>query len=170
MQSFANPQVPASSMNNLNANPDCESLTLRSELAEIARVPPWIENLASLHGIPERTRFAMELCLEEVVSNVILHGYAGESNHALVIRCEAARDGQITLMVEDDAPPFNPLLVPEPAAAGSLEEVKIGGQGIHLLKQFADAVEYELKPGGNRLTMSFFCNGISHTVPPATPA
>ncbi len=70
-------------MSDQNANSGCEPLTLESKLSEIARIPPWIEKLAALHSIPERARFAMDLCLEEAVSNVIRHGYAGEPNHAL---------------------------------------------------------------------------------------
>jgi anti-sigma regulatory factor (Ser/Thr protein kinase) len=157
-------------MNDDNANAVCEPLTLRSELSEIARVLPWIEKLASLHDLPERVRYAMDLCLEEAVSNVIRHGYAGGSNHALTVRCESHPDGLLTLVVEDDAPPFNPLLVGEQVLPISLGDVAVGGQGIHLLKKFADGVEYERKPDGNRLTMSFSCHGSSPAVPPATAA
>jgi anti-sigma regulatory factor (Ser/Thr protein kinase) len=67
-------------MSEQNKNPECESLTLRSELVEVARVPPWVEKLAARHALPERTQFAMDLCLEEAISNVIRHGYSGESN------------------------------------------------------------------------------------------
>jgi anti-sigma regulatory factor (Ser/Thr protein kinase) len=170
MNLIENPYGPVRSMNDHNANAECESLTLESELSEIARVPPWIEKLASLHAIPDRIQYAMDLCLEEALSNVIRHGYAGESNHAITVRCEPHRDGLITLVVEDDAPPFNPLLVREPPLPRSLGDIARGGQGIHLLKQFADAVEYERKPAGNRLTISFFRAGSSRAVSPALPA
>jgi len=39
------------------------------KLSEIARVPPWPESLAARHAIPSRVQFAMDLCLEEVLSN-----------------------------------------------------------------------------------------------------
>jgi serine/threonine-protein kinase RsbW len=144
-----------------SANTAEECLTLESSLSEIARVPPWIEKLASLHAIPDRTRYAMNLCLEEVLSNIIRHGYAGKSGQAIIIRHVARRDGFFTLVVEDEAPPFNPLIVRDPLLPRSLEDVSGGGQGIHLLKQFADAVEYEPKPTGNRLIISFLSSGSS---------
>ncbi len=75
-----------------------------------------------------------------------------------LVRCEPHRDGFITIVVEDDAPPFNPLLVQEPPAPASLADVSVGGQGIHLMKQFADGVEYERKPVGNRLHIRFCCS------------
>lgn len=155
-------------MSDRNENSGCEPLTLRSVLSEIARLPPWIERLAALHSIPERTRFAMDLCLEEAVSNVIRHGYSGDPDHALTVRCEPVQNGFLTLVVEDDAPPFNPLLVQQQPEPASLGELAVGGQGIHLLKQFADAVEYERKPDGNRLRIRFACSAASQGLP-ATP-
>jgi anti-sigma regulatory factor (Ser/Thr protein kinase) len=157
-------------MSDQNANSGCEPLILESKLSEIARIPPWIETLAALHSIPERARFAMDLCLEEAVSNVIRHGYAGEPNHEVTLRCETHRDDFITIVVEDDAPPFNPLLVREPPAPASLADVSVGGQGIHLIKQFADGVEYERKPAGNRLTMRFSCPSDPGGIPKVPPS
>lgn len=142
-------------MSEQNKNPECESLTLRSELVEVARVPPWVEKIVARHALPERTQFAMDLCLEEAISNVIRHGYSGESNHEINVRCENRPPDSITLIVEDGAPPFNPLLVPAPRVADSVNEMAVGGQGIHLVRQFADAVEYERLPSGNRLVLHF---------------
>jgi anti-sigma regulatory factor (Ser/Thr protein kinase) len=148
-------------MNSFRSNTTADCLTLESKLSEIARVPPWIERLASLHAIPGRTRFAMDLCLEEVLSNIIRHGYSGKEESVISIRYLTDRDGFFTLVVEDEAPPFNPLAVRDPPSPQSLEDISEGGQGIHLLKQFADAVEYELKPTGNRLIISFISPGAS---------
>ena len=77
------------------------------------------------------------------------------------IRCLTNRDGYITLVVEDEAPPFNPFLFQGPPLPRSLGDISGGGQGIHLLKQFADALEYEPKPTGNRLIISFISSGSS---------
>jgi anti-sigma regulatory factor (Ser/Thr protein kinase) len=134
---------------------DDRALRLSSSLSELARVSPWIEELASRHAIPERTRFAMDLCLEEAISNIIRYGYAGESGHAVVVRYLTNRDGFFTLVVEDAAPPFDPLAVQDLPLPRSLEQMSVGGLGIHLLKQFADALEYERSPTGNRLILRF---------------
>lgn len=130
-------------------------MTLASKLSEIARIPPWLENLASRDAIPEFTRFAMDLCLEEVLSNIIQHGHDGASHHRILVSYENPRKGTFTLIVEDEAPPFNPLLVQDSPFPRSLEEIPEGGQGIRLLKRFADTIDYEPRPTGNRLTISF---------------
>jgi serine/threonine-protein kinase RsbW len=153
-------------MNSYSPNTTAECLILESKLSEINRVPPWIERLASLHVIPDRTRYAMDLCLEEVLSNIIRHGYKGKADGVMRIRYLAHRDGFFTLVVEDEAPPFNPLVVADPPFPRSLEDISGGGQGIHLLKQFADAVEYEPTRTGNRLIISFIYPGSSRCPSP----
>src|SRR5580692_2823646 len=127
-------------MDSHDANTDRERLTLESRLSEIARVPPWLESLAALHAIPSRTQFAMDLCLEEVLSNIIRHGYGGESSHEIVIRYQNRRNGFFAFIVEDGAPLFNPLTVPSPPVPRTLEDISGGGQCISLLKQSADTI------------------------------
>jgi serine/threonine-protein kinase RsbW len=155
-------------MNTHATESDGECLTLESKLSEIARVPPWIEELAARHGMPSQIQFAMDLCLEEILSNIIRHGYASEPNHALVIRHRINRDGSFTLIVEDQAPQFNPLLVSDPPVPHSLEDVSGGGHGIQLLKQFADAIEYERMSNGNRITVTFIAHGSTQADPRTT--
>jgi len=142
-------------MNRNGANTIEELLTLQSKLSEIALIPAWIEQLASRHGIPKHTQFAMDVCLEEVLSNIIRHGYAGAPDHTILVRCTIPRKDYLTLIVDDEAPPFNPLLSQDFPSPRSLDRTSAGGRGILLLKQFADTVNYELKPKGNRLTISF---------------
>jgi anti-sigma regulatory factor (Ser/Thr protein kinase) len=96
----------------------------------------------------------MDLCLEEVVSNIIRHGYGCATNHTIRVIYGNPRSDTFTLVVEDEAPPFNPLLFEDKSLTRSFEGSE-GGQGIHLLRQFSHAVEYELTPHGNRLTISF---------------
>ena len=132
-----------------------ESLTLRSRLAEMAQLPGWIETLASRHAIPDRTQFAMNLCLEEVLSNIIRHGYSGQPDGVITITFEQPREDYYVFDVEDEAPPFNPVDAPEPPAAASLDELPLGGQGIRLLRGFADSLEHRATEKGNRLSIGF---------------
>ncbi len=130
-------------------------LELDSRLTELSRVWPWVEALADEYGVAEETRFAMQLCMEEAVGNVVMHGYRGEPGHAIVIRPSAA-DGWLSIAIEDEAPPF----APEEAVAteekpADLELMEPGGNGIRLLRRFAGSVHYEQLPHGNRLTIGF---------------
>jgi len=136
-----------------------ERLNLRSRMSELAQLPPWIERLASRHAISASTQFAMNLCLEEVLSNIIRHGYSGNPDHSIAVHFASPRDDYFVFVVEDEAPPFNPVDGPEPPALNPLDEIHIGGQGIRLLRRFADALEYRATPTGNRLRISFTAAG-----------
>jgi serine/threonine-protein kinase RsbW len=136
-----------------------ELLNLRSRMSELAQLPAWIERLASRHAIPASTQFAMNLCLEEVLSNIIRHGYSGNPDHSIAVRFASPRDDYFVFDVEDEAPPFNPVDAQEPPAISSLDDIQIGGQGIRLLRRFADSLEYQATPTGNRLSIGFSAAG-----------
>jgi len=138
-----------------SASTNEDTLTLESKLSEILRIPLWLQSLATRDGISERTQFGMDLCLEEVLSNIIQHGYARTPHRRILVRYGKPQEGTFTLIVEDEAPPFNPLLFPDSAIPHPPGQLSHGGRGIHLLKQFADTLNYEQTPTGNRLTISF---------------
>jgi serine/threonine-protein kinase RsbW len=128
-------------------------LSLGSRLSDLAQVSPWVAELAAEHAIPPETRFAIELCLEEALSNSIRHGYRNEPGHRLAVEFSSSEDDLI-FMVEDSAPPFEPKR-PAAAAPADLNAVEPGGQGIRLMYQFARSVEYERSAGANRLRLRF---------------
>jgi len=128
-------------------------LSLDSSLADLARVSPWVGELAGEFGIPSETRFAIELCLEEVLSNVVRHGYAGESGHDLIVQFVPG-DGDAVFVVEDRAPAFEPR-PPAETVPDDLSTIRPGGQGLRLLFRFANSVAYERLADGNRVTLRF---------------
>jgi len=136
-----------------------DRLSLRSHLSEMARLPRWLQSLASRHDIPDNVQFAIDLCLEEAVSNVIRHGYAGAGDRSVTVLFAMPRSRYFEFVVDDEAPHFNPLTVPAVEAVNLEQTICVGGQGIRLLRQFADSVEYEPTPGGNRLRLGFSASG-----------
>jgi|SRR5665213_708622 len=132
-----------------------ELLVLQSKLGDLALVPPWIERMASAHAIPASTEFAMNLCLEEILSNIIRHGYANEPGHPISIRFTAIRRGNFQLVIEDQAPPFNPVTAPISPIEETLEGRRDGGLGIRLIRDFAGNMKHESVTGGNRLSVRF---------------
>jgi len=88
------------------------------------------------------------------VANVIMYGAAEHDRIEIVVELE--RNGAtLVARVEDTGRPFDPTRVPPPAAAASLAEAKVGDLGIHLVRSFASAMDYERRNGRNRLTLRF---------------
>ena len=134
-----------------------DRLQLDSQLNELSRVTPWVEELADRHGLPAETRYAINLCLEEALANVVLHAYGGEPGHPILIETSVA-GGSVFFAIEDQAPPFAPV---DPGARNgsptpaNLETMQVGGNGIRLMYRFAGSICYEPLPCGNRLTLGF---------------
>ncbi len=134
-----------------------DRIELDSQLTELTRVQPWIEALADQYAFSEDTRFAMHLCVEEALANIVMHGYGDEPGHPIVMRSSVSAR-ELFIVIEDRAPAFAPV---EPAPQGeatppvSLESIEPGGNGIRLLYRFAGSISYERFSDGNRLTIGF---------------
>lgn len=131
-----------------------ETLVIRAEMAELARVVEWTDRLAATLDLPSSTLFAIQLCFEEAVSNIIRHGFPERPGEAVHLSVER-RDNAIIITVADCAPAFDPLaVVPAPRPA-SIHEALVGGHGIQLMRRFAQQLAYERRDGMNRLTLRF---------------
>ena len=97
--------------------------------------------------------------MEEALSNVIRHGYGGADDRSVMVTFSMPRDGYFEFAVEDEAPRFDPLAAPELPAVYLRQEIPSGGQGIRLLRLFADALDYAPTPTGNRLRVGFSSAG-----------
>jgi anti-sigma regulatory factor (Ser/Thr protein kinase) len=100
-------------------------------------------------GLSDRAVHRLELIFEEVVANIVRHGFSAGADHAILAIAEDQGDA-VELVLEDDAPPFNPLLLEPAAPAGSLSEARIGGLGVPLLRKFSLSLDYEAVPAGRR--------------------
>jgi serine/threonine-protein kinase RsbW len=130
-----------------------DRLQLNSRLTELSNVIPWAEALSDRYGLAEDTRYAVNLCLEEALANVVLHGYKDEPGHPILIESFVS-EGSLFFAIEDEAPPFTPV-DPGDRSPLDLDSMQPGGNGIHLIHRFAGSVAYEPLPHGNRLIIGF---------------
>jgi serine/threonine-protein kinase RsbW len=135
------------------SGPEARRLVLRNDLAELARLAGWIEGWAQQSVSPD-VSFAVQLCLEEAVANVIMYGGAKDARLEIAVEVEHSGDALVAL-IEDNGRQFDPTKVPAPTVAPSLAEAKIGDVGIHLMRSFASGMHYERRDGRNRLTLQF---------------
>jgi anti-sigma regulatory factor (Ser/Thr protein kinase) len=84
-----------------------------------------------------------------------MHG-GGAKDDRLRIAIELERNaGTLVASIEDNGSAFDPTQVPPPPVPASLDEAKVGDNGIHLMRGFASGIHYERRDGTNRLTMRF---------------
>jgi len=128
------------------------SVTLSNHLSELERLHQVLWQFGKEQDLPKNLINTMNLALEEIVTNVIEHGYEDNGEHSIIIRC-SVQDGQVMAEVEDDGQPFNPLQSPDPDISKPLEDRPIGGLGIYLVRNVMDAFDYTYQEGKNQIRL-----------------
>lgn len=130
-----------------------QSLTIAAALAELTRVMQMIDDFSAEAGIGAADASALHLALEEIITNVITHGYQGDASRCLSVQIEAAAPDRIRASVTDEAPAYNPLARPEVNTSLPLEARPVGGLGVHLVRKLMDVCLYEHRNGRNVFTV-----------------
>ena len=128
------------------------SVLLRNDLSELRRVNQTVTEFAENHGLAPELVYRVNLALEEVITNIIYYAYEDSSEHEISVRV-SWRDPRIELEIEDDGRPFNPLEAPAPDLEKPLAERRLGGLGIHLMRNMMAELEYRRKNHRNILVL-----------------
>jgi serine/threonine-protein kinase RsbW len=129
------------------------ALIVDSELRELARVSAWVRNWAEGQGLSARLVSRIDLCSCEALTNIMTHAPAPRDQR---IALHLDRQGaDVALDVEDEGGPFDPRQVPAPMPATTLQDARIGGWGIPILRRFSDELRYRHEGGRNCLTLLF---------------
>lgn len=129
---------------------------------QVLVVPARLDRLAAVRGFVRAELAAVGAegeaaddlvqAVDESVTNVIEHGYAGASGEVQVeLSC---RPWRAIVRIRDAAPAFDPTVVPAPDTAATLAERPLGGMGVHLARVLTDEMSHRILPGGgNELTL-----------------
>ncbi|HOJ18456.1 MAG: ATP-binding protein [Ignavibacteriales bacterium] len=132
------------------------SLQITNDLKEIARVISIIEECSSNIPLSFDVENAIELSLDELLTNIISYGYNDNDSHLITVDLwlEGEDDSKFVIIrLVDDGVKFNPLEKKEVDLDLPLEEKQIGGLGIHLVKKLMDELHYERREDKNVLTL-----------------
>ncbi|WP_027366625.1 ATP-binding protein [Desulfocurvibacter africanus] len=100
----------------------------------------------------------IELVLEEMLVNVIEYAYPQPTRTGpgpVRVGCGLDDQGRFLLVIEDHGPAFNPLERPSPDVLASMDERQVGGLGIFLAQEMADALSYQRADDRNSLMAAF---------------
>ena len=99
------------------------------------------------------SRYNVELVFEEIVSTSSGTARSKVASCACALRSEPRPDS-IALTFEDDGVPFDPRGRPDAVPAKSLQEARVGGFGLTLVRRAASSFDYErTAEGRNRLVV-----------------
>ena len=129
------------------------SAVFRNDRAEIHRLAGLAERFGQAQQLSEDEVLAINLVLDEVVTNVIDHGFEGIDGEPEIRLTMTLEGNDLTIRVEDNGKAFDPLQAAAPDLDLPLEERPVGGLGIHIVRSVMNTVEYDRRGGRNLLTM-----------------
>jgi serine phosphatase RsbU (regulator of sigma subunit)/anti-sigma regulatory factor (Ser/Thr protein kinase) len=102
----------------------------------------WLDEVAAAEGIGGELLYAIEVCLEELFSNIVRHGAPPASFPAQVFLTLEIDPVTAVLTVADDGQPFDVSKAPARKADKPLSEITPGGLGVLLAKSYSAGLTY----------------------------
>ncbi len=141
-----------------------EQLSVPGILASHDAMIAFLERQTELAGLDPKASYRLHLAVDEIVANIITHGYEENGLTGDILLTSEIRPETFVFTLEDGSPPFDPRTLAKPASLDqSLEDRPIGGLGIFLMLRSVDAFDYTYIEGRNRniLTMNRSANPVS---------
>ncbi|MEO8602268.1 MAG: ATP-binding protein [bacterium] len=129
-------------------------ITLRTDLAELARLAAFVEQFADEAALAVAVAFQLNLVLDELVTNSIDYGHAEATRGSATIHLRLERVADVVEVdLIDEGLAFDPRTLPEPNLDAPLAERPIGGLGIHLVRRYVDEFDYRREGGRNHIRL-----------------
>jgi anti-sigma regulatory factor (Ser/Thr protein kinase) len=129
------------------------SFELNSKLSELKALNQHLIAFGRNIGLSEISISEINICLDELFTNIVLYGFKGDLEHIIKFTIKVAAN-ILTVSIEDDGVPFNPLEKKAVELPADVTSAKIGGLGIHITRDLMDKICYERKRGKNKLTLN----------------
>lgn len=134
------------------ADRSAAAITIAAGVDQLAGVRAFVRAQAAAAGADDETIADFVQAVDELVCNVVGHGYAGRPGRVEIAFLETS--DSLAFRIRDDAPPFDPTTVPQPPLDVPLERRRLGGMGVHLARTLTDGFDHRILPtGGNEVTV-----------------
>ncbi|MGD9043299.1 MAG: ATP-binding protein [Desulfobacterales bacterium] len=131
------------------------SFELKNDVGELETLCQHLNQFGEIAGLSEACIHDMNICLDEMFTNIVSYGFEDDLEHTISFMINLD-NRELTLIIEDDGIPFNPLEKKEPETPPDLIDVRIGGLGIHIVRKLMDALSYKRESNKNKFTMKKF--------------
>ena len=111
-----------------------------------------VEKFGEAHDVPDGTVFRVNLAIDELLTNYVLHRLDKTKRGRMEVRVRMI-ENRLVLVVLDTGPPFDPRTVAAPPEPQSLDDIPVGGVGLHLVRTYADELDYREVDGCNILRL-----------------
>jgi len=130
------------------------SLTLPAKLENLEQLLDFVMTAAAELDFDAKLKNKLRLAAEEVIVNVISYAYPDRDGEVMIATEQTPQRDGLRIEVSDAGIEFDPLTKPAPDLTVSVDERKIGGLGIFLVKELMDTVSYRRENGKNILAFT----------------
>ncbi len=123
-------------------------ITLTADAAALPAVEAALEAFVEGHDLPPRTGYTLALIVEELVTNIVKYGYAGADAGPLKLTVRID-DGRVVGTLIDAGAPFDPTAMEAPDVEADMDDRRIGGLGVHLVRTMSEDFTYRRDDGHN---------------------
>ncbi len=132
---------------------DRVEISIANDVHEIAGVAARIDEFCKSRGIGPMVANAINVSLDELLTNTIDYGYDSEGPHRIRIALSRQAD-MLVVEIEDDSRAFDPSgPPPDVDLDASLEERAVGGLGLFFVHELMDSVDYRRIEDRNVVTL-----------------
>ncbi len=110
-----------------------------------------IERELGGRGVSKKVAFNVKLAIEELFTNMVRHNKGGRDH--ITLHISMAENKIIAHLVDFDVEPFDHSLVEPVNVHRSIEEIRPGGLGIHIVKNIVDELTYEYDDGNLKVAI-----------------
>ena len=136
-----------------NKEDSTKRLTIDAKIEKLDDVLAFVDGILEANDCPMKIQMQMDIAVEEIFVNIAHYAYAPDSGKATISAAFDAKSRIVSFSFIDKGVPFDPLQKKDPDISQKLEDRKIGGLGIYMVKQSMDNVRYERRDGLNILTI-----------------
>lgn len=128
-------------------------LRVAGSLDSLGEIAEYVMAAAGEAGLDQQTSYRLRLAIDEIVTNIILYGYAGAGLQGDLHLQSTVDENALTISVVDTGVTYDPRQTPSPDNLDiPLEQRSMGGLGIYLALQNVDQFNYERVDDRNRST------------------
>jgi serine phosphatase RsbU (regulator of sigma subunit)/anti-sigma regulatory factor (Ser/Thr protein kinase)/transposase len=126
-------------------------LKVTAEERHLAAIRDFVQEVGEKLLIPQKILANTKLAVDEACTNVVKHGYKGESGFIEIVITGNGRE--FSIAIHDTGKSFDLRNVKSPDLKMYVETRKRGGFGVFIMNQLMDEVRYRAGRDGNVLTM-----------------
>ena len=127
-------------------------IILKATIENLPKFIDFVTTHARKHGLSDEKIGDIELAVEEIVTNIFNHAYPDVIENIEIICMND--NGTFRITIIDTGISFNIHQMKDPEFATTLDEVKVGGLGVYLIKKLMGGIKYTRKGNKNILSIT----------------